>query len=73
MLRPTDVQALDRLPSMYAEVLRRRERGEDADAIAVRLGIEPEAVEPLVQVANAKLVALVAADLAAPEHRESRR
>jgi DNA-directed RNA polymerase specialized sigma24 family protein len=47
---------------MYAEVLRRREEGEEPEAIAVRLGIEPEAVEPLVQVARAKLAALAEAE-----------
>ena len=59
MLRPADVRALERLPATYAEALRLRERGETDEAIAAQLGMEPEAVEPLVRVAEAKLAALV--------------
>jgi DNA-directed RNA polymerase specialized sigma24 family protein len=62
MLSPADAQALAQLPPVYAEVLRLREHGEHADAISAQLGIEPEAIEPLVQVARAKLAALVEAD-----------
>jgi hypothetical protein len=64
-----DVRALGRLPATYAEVLLLRERGETDEAIAAQLGIEPEAVEPLVLVAEAKLAALVDTDSSAPEHR----
>jgi DNA-directed RNA polymerase specialized sigma24 family protein len=59
VLSPGDDRALDRLPATYAEVLRLHEGGEDAEAIAGKVGIEPEAVEPLVRVARAKLAALV--------------
>jgi DNA-directed RNA polymerase specialized sigma24 family protein len=59
VLSPADVRALGRLPATYAEALRLREHGKTDEAIAAQLGIEPEAVEPLVRVAEAKLAALV--------------
>jgi hypothetical protein len=62
VLSPADARALERLPATYAEVLRLREHGEADEAIAAQVGIEPEAVEPLVRVAEAKLAALVQAD-----------
>jgi DNA-directed RNA polymerase specialized sigma24 family protein len=62
VLSPADARALERLPATYAEALRLREHGETDEAIAARLGIEPEAVEPLVRVAEAKLAALVDPD-----------
>jgi hypothetical protein len=46
-----------RLPAPYAEALRLHEMGRD-DAIAGRLGIEPEAVGPLIELAEAKLARL---------------
>ena len=64
-----DVRARGRLPATYAEALRLREHGESEEAIAAQLGIEPEAVEPLVRVAEAKLAALVDRDSPASEHR----
>jgi hypothetical protein len=51
--------ALERLPATHAEALRLREHGETDEAIAAQLGIEREAVEPLVRVAEAKLAARV--------------
>jgi DNA-directed RNA polymerase specialized sigma24 family protein len=62
VLSPADVRALERLPPTYAEALRLREHGKTDVAIAAELGIEPEAVEPLVRVAEAKLAALVDPD-----------
>ncbi|MCI0633853.1 MAG: hypothetical protein L0206_08065 [Actinobacteria bacterium] len=46
-----------RLPEPYAEALRLHDAGRD-DAIAERLGIEREAVGPLIRLAEAKLVRL---------------
>jgi DNA-directed RNA polymerase specialized sigma24 family protein len=51
--------ALARLPEVYAAALRLRDAGADEVDIARELGIEPEAVEPLVRVADAKLEALM--------------
>jgi hypothetical protein len=55
---PLDEETLARLPAAYAAVLRLTSRGLDHAAIAARLRVEPEAVAPLIQVANAKLRAL---------------
>jgi DNA-directed RNA polymerase specialized sigma24 family protein len=49
---------LARLPEGYAAALRLRRQGLDDAAIAERLGLEREAVGPLLQVAEAKLAAL---------------
>jgi DNA-directed RNA polymerase specialized sigma24 family protein len=49
---------LRRLSKPYADALRLHEEGRD-DEIARRLGIEPEAVGPLIQVAEAKLARLL--------------
>jgi hypothetical protein len=62
VLRSADIHALERLPAAYAEALRLREHGEADEAIAAQLGIEPEAVAPLVRVAEAKLAALIDPD-----------
>jgi DNA-directed RNA polymerase specialized sigma24 family protein len=62
VLSPADARALERLPATYAAVLRLREHGETDEAIAAQLGVEPEAVAPLVRVAKAKLAALVDPD-----------
>jgi hypothetical protein len=51
-------EALRRLSKPHATALRLHERGHD-DHIASRLGIEPEAVGPLLRVAEAKLTALL--------------
>jgi DNA-directed RNA polymerase specialized sigma24 family protein len=52
--------ALARLPDVYAAALRLRGAGADDQAIAEELGMEREAVEPLLRVAVAKLDALMA-------------
>ena len=53
--------AFSRLPETHAAALRLRARGFDDDAIAGALVLEPEAVGPLLRIADAKLVALTAA------------
>jgi hypothetical protein len=53
-------QALEQLPETHAAALRLRSRGLDDDAIAAALTLEPEAVALLLQVADAKLAALLA-------------
>jgi DNA-directed RNA polymerase specialized sigma24 family protein len=56
-----DVEAaFSRLPETHAAVLRLRGRGFDHDAIASALAVEPEAVAPLLRIAEAKLEALTA-------------
>ena len=52
-------QALGRLPERYAKALRLRDTGMDNKAIARSLGIPPEAVGPLIWVAEAKLAPLL--------------
>jgi DNA-directed RNA polymerase specialized sigma24 family protein len=52
--------AIDRLPSTYAAVIRLLDRGASDQTIAERLDIEPAAVAPLVAVAEAKLARLLA-------------
>jgi hypothetical protein len=51
--------AFSRLPDTHAAALRLRARGFDDDAIAAALVLEPEAVAPLLRIAEAKLGALV--------------
>jgi len=46
---------MDGLPEAYATALRLREAGCSDEMIADRLGIEPEAVPPLLRIAAAKL------------------
>jgi hypothetical protein len=53
-------QALEQLPETHAAALRLRSRGLDDDAIAAALTLEPDAVALLLQVADAKLDALLA-------------
>ena len=53
-------QALEQLPETHAAALRLRSRGLDDDAIAAALTLEPEAVALLLQIADAKLAALLA-------------
>jgi len=53
--------ALDELPEVHATVLRLHRAGTDAAGIARELGIEVEAVAPLLRVAEAKLASLLAA------------
>jgi hypothetical protein len=47
--------ALDRLPLPYSTALRLRESGIPDDLIAECIGVEPEAMETLLRVAQAKL------------------
>lgn len=54
--------ALAELPTVHALALRLRDEGEPPDRIARLLGIEPEAVEPLLEVASAKLDEILARD-----------
>lgn len=53
--------AMDELPEVHAKALRMHDAGADAAVIAGELGIEPEAVAPLLRVARAKLASLLAA------------
>ena len=54
--------ALAELPTVHALALRLRDEGEPSDRIARLLGIEPEAVEPLLEVASAKLEEILSRD-----------
>ena len=63
--------AFSRLPETHAAALRLRARGFDDDAIAAVLVLEPGAVEPLLQIADAKLAALTATSGAAIGSRPS--
>ena len=54
--------ALAELPTAYAVALRLRDEGEAPDRIGRVLGIEPEAVGPLLEVASAKLEEILARD-----------
>jgi hypothetical protein len=49
---------LARLPEAYAAALRLRRQGLGEEAIAAQLELEPQAVGPLLRLAEAKLVAL---------------
>lgn len=53
--------AMNELPEVHAAALRMHRAGTDDAEIARKLGIEPEAVAPLLQVAEAKLASLLAA------------
>ena len=48
-------QALFELPVAYAVALRLSDAGVSTEVIAQAIGIEPEAVEPLLRLARAKL------------------
>ena len=52
-------QALEALPNTYAIALRLRDEGVQPDAMARVLNVEPEAVGPLVTLAEAKLAGLM--------------
>ena len=52
--------ALDELPEVHAAALRLHRAGTGAAGIAAALGIEVEAVAPLLRVAEAKLASLLA-------------
>jgi len=49
--------AMERLPLPYSVALRLRDAGIDDAVIAECLGVEPEALRPLMQIAQAKLEA----------------
>jgi hypothetical protein len=53
-----DEAAISRLPKTHASALRLRARGFDDDAIARALDVDPNAVGPLLAIADAKLAAL---------------
>jgi DNA-directed RNA polymerase specialized sigma24 family protein len=53
--------ALEELPEVHAAAIRLHRAGIDAAGIAAELGIEVEAVAPLLRVAEAKLASLLAA------------
>lgn len=52
-------EALDLLPVMYAQALHLRRLGCDEQAIAAELAVEPAAVGPMLQLAEAKLARLL--------------
>ena len=52
--------AIEQLPETYATAVRLRARGFDDDAIAAALSLAPEAVAPLLKIADAKLAELTA-------------
>jgi DNA-directed RNA polymerase specialized sigma24 family protein len=52
-------EALKALPSTYAMALRLRDEGVEPDAVARVLDVEPEAVGPLLTLAEAKLAGLM--------------
>jgi DNA-directed RNA polymerase specialized sigma24 family protein len=58
--------ALDELPEVHAAALRLHRAGASTARIAAELGIEVEAVAPLLRVAEAKLASL----LTAPDIRD---
>jgi hypothetical protein len=63
--------ALEELPEVHAAAIRLDRAGTDAAGIAADLGIEPEAVAPLLRVAEAKLASLLAAPAPPGEPGES--
>jgi hypothetical protein len=52
-------EALHALPDTYAIALRLRDEGIEPDAMARVLAVEPEAVGPLLTLAEAKLAGLI--------------
>jgi DNA-directed RNA polymerase specialized sigma24 family protein len=52
-------EALQALPDSYAIALRLRDEGLEPDAVARVLDVEPEAVGPLLALAEAKLAGLM--------------
>lgn len=59
--RPTRAEALAHLPPAYSLALRLRDAGVADGLIAECLAVEPEAIRPLFDVAEAKLAALLEA------------
>lgn len=49
--------ALDRIPLFYAVAVRLKDAGASSELIAAGLGVEPEAVPSLLEVAEGKLTA----------------
>lgn len=64
--------AIALLPDTYAHALRLHDAGQ-ADLIPDRLGIAPEAVQPLLRLAEAKLIALVTETAEAADARNRNR
>ena len=54
----SDRPPLEELPVIYATVLGLRDAGLSDDAIATRLEIAPEAIDPLIRAADAKAQAV---------------
>lgn len=52
-------EALRGLPDTYAIALRLRDEGVELETVARVLGVEPEAVGPLLKLADAKLAGLM--------------
>jgi DNA-directed RNA polymerase specialized sigma24 family protein len=50
-----DNEAIAQLPVVYQRVLRWLDQGWSGEQIAARLGIDPQAVDPLIRLAQAKL------------------
>jgi DNA-directed RNA polymerase specialized sigma24 family protein len=71
VLTPAEEEALPSLPPAYADALRLRTRGLDRSAIAAALGVPRESVDPLIEVATAKLAA--ATSRVSSEHCGDRR
>jgi DNA-directed RNA polymerase specialized sigma24 family protein len=65
--------AIDELPEAYATALRLRDENLDDQAIATRLGIAVESIQPLLRVALAKLDGILAANEQPPYPKEARR
>ncbi len=61
--------ALADLPVAYAVALRLSDAGVSKDVIAQAIGVEPEAVDPLLRLARAKLAEQVNAVGRAPKQR----
>jgi DNA-directed RNA polymerase specialized sigma24 family protein len=59
--------AIAELPETYATALRARDEDLSNEEISAQLGIEREAVAPLLRIAAAKLDAILAADDSPPE------
>lgn len=59
MVAPEDSRraAIDRLPLPYSSALRMRAAGISCDLIAECIGVEPEAMQTLMRLAEAKLAA----------------
>jgi hypothetical protein len=55
-------EGLRRLPGVYSLALRLRDAGLDPELIAECLAVEPEALGPLLAIAEAKLAAIVEGD-----------